>query len=103
MNGEPRKVPAVVNLAAPGKVAAKKCEAQQPTERLYADAASSVRSIRLYIHKEQPVVPIVRAGLVESNLTPPGPLPVKQRARIFVAIVTTPPWQGFSCQLFTVN
>jgi hypothetical protein len=41
--------------------------------------------------KGQPVVPILPVELVESNLTAPGPCPVKQHADIFGAIGTTPP------------
>jgi hypothetical protein len=36
-------------------------------------------------------VPILPVELVESNLTPPGPMPVERHAGIFGAIVTTPP------------
>lgn len=49
--------------------------------------------------KGQAGAPILRAGLVESNLTPAR----QQRARVFRAIVATPPRQGVSSQLFTVN
>jgi hypothetical protein len=48
--------------------------------------------------KGQPGVPILRAGLVESNLTP-----ARQHARIFGAIVRTLPLRRFACELSTVD
>jgi hypothetical protein len=43
--------------------------------------------------KGQPVAPILPVELVESILTPPGPMPVEQHVGIFGAIVTTRRWQ----------
>ena len=54
-------------------------------------AASSVSRYIPVQTKGQPVVPILPVELVESLLTPPGPMPVEQHDGNFGAIVKTPP------------
>jgi len=55
------------------------------------NAASSPFGSQRAVTKGRPDVPILPVELVESILTPPGPMPVEQHVGIFGAIVTTPP------------
>jgi hypothetical protein len=57
------------------------------------NAASSPFGSQRSVTKGRPVVPICPVELVESILTPPGPMPVEQHVGIFGAIVTTRRWQ----------
>jgi len=54
------------------------------------NAASSLFGSQRAVTKGRPAVPILPVELVESNLTVPGPCPIKQHASIFGAIVATP-------------